>query len=330
MIDLLRSDGSITINKRLIKSIGLITAVIYSELLSKYYYFEERNMLTDDGYFFCTVKDMKESTSLTDHQQRQAIKKLMDLKLVDIQVRGVPAKRYVKIVFDENIIEKCLQSPTESQFLKNLRTSTKEIQELYNNTNNNTNLNRAPIDDLKKSFVERQEILDLDQPKDIIVSPVESIDSSISANTNKLSSWKARARIEVADIPEKHQKVTAVLIQNGVGKEKAYELSQLYPNERIRNVVWFAIKLHQAGSISYEQKAGIIINVLEDNKEIPIKTRKQRKQESKIRFLEYIEQNPGIAATLFRHDAAKQLGTESEFKDKIDKMFQYCVDNLFS
>jgi hypothetical protein len=38
IIDLLRSDGSIVVNKRLAKAIGLMEAVVYSELVSMYKY----------------------------------------------------------------------------------------------------------------------------------------------------------------------------------------------------------------------------------------------------------------------------------------------------
>ena len=74
LIELLRSDGSIVINKTLAKNIGLNEAIIYSELLSRYCYFSNRNELTADGYFFNTVKDLEDGTTLNEYSQRKAIR----------------------------------------------------------------------------------------------------------------------------------------------------------------------------------------------------------------------------------------------------------------
>lgn len=81
LINLLRSDGSIIINKRLAHNIGLNEAIMYSELLSKYKYFAEKHELQDDGYFFNTVDNMHKDTALSDYQQRKAICNLEKLGL---------------------------------------------------------------------------------------------------------------------------------------------------------------------------------------------------------------------------------------------------------
>ena len=61
--ELLRSDGSIVVNKALIHAIGLNEAILYSELLSKYYYFDARGQLVN-GWFYNTVNDLSISTGL--------------------------------------------------------------------------------------------------------------------------------------------------------------------------------------------------------------------------------------------------------------------------
>jgi hypothetical protein len=95
--DLLRSDSSIVINKHLIHSIGLTETIIFSELLSKYNYFKNKETLTEDGFFFCTVADLEESTGIQRRSQETAIKSLIKYDLIMYTLRGIPQLRYFKI-----------------------------------------------------------------------------------------------------------------------------------------------------------------------------------------------------------------------------------------
>lgn len=104
LYDLLRSDGSIVVNKKLMHGIGLNEAIIYSELLSKYYYFESRGQLQYDNVFFNTIDDLYLSTCISDRGQRTAIKNLVDFGLLATKTRGLPPKRYFKLNFKEDVI----------------------------------------------------------------------------------------------------------------------------------------------------------------------------------------------------------------------------------
>ena len=104
LYELLRADGSIIINKNLARAIGINEAIIYSELLSRYFYFEGRNNLGLDGYFYNTVDDLEIGTTLTRWTQEPAIKKLVKLGLIKTKVSGVPPKRHFKIVDDADIL----------------------------------------------------------------------------------------------------------------------------------------------------------------------------------------------------------------------------------
>lgn len=97
LFDLLRADAHISISKALMFAIGNDEALIYSELLSRQAYFADRGTLTASGYFFNTVADLFSGTNLTDYQQRRAINNLKKMELVDMQVRGVPPKRFFRI-----------------------------------------------------------------------------------------------------------------------------------------------------------------------------------------------------------------------------------------
>ncbi len=101
ILDLLRNDGSITVNKRLIRALGLIEAVVYSELASRHCYFKERDRLSD-GYFFNTKEDLEQGTGATRRQQDTAIKRLVELGLIEMVVKGIPATRHFRFT-DANI-----------------------------------------------------------------------------------------------------------------------------------------------------------------------------------------------------------------------------------
>lgn len=93
---LLMAGGSIVVNKELARIIGLHQAVFFVELLAKEDYFERKGQLKD-GWFFNTIENMEKDTTLSVFQQREVIRKLRELKLIDYKVEGLPATRYFKI-----------------------------------------------------------------------------------------------------------------------------------------------------------------------------------------------------------------------------------------
>lgn len=148
LLELLRSDGSIIINKKLAHALGIDAAIMYSELISKYFYFEARSQLTEDGYFFNTVENMQEDTCLSKYQQTKAIKVLVKEKLINHQNRGIPQKRFFKVNYDEQLLLKIIGI---GQKLKNSPIKSKNNEEQkgekvfgnntkFNNTKKNNNI----------------------------------------------------------------------------------------------------------------------------------------------------------------------------------------------
>ena len=113
--DLLRNDGFVIYNRNLARNIGVNEAILYSELLSRWNYFKERGQLTEDGFFFNTVKDLEDGTALSDYQQRRALNSLKEKGLIEMEVRGIPAKRYFRIVEDSELIASYLVPPEEGR-----------------------------------------------------------------------------------------------------------------------------------------------------------------------------------------------------------------------
>lgn len=109
LLETLRADAYLTINKNLIKSIGLKEAVLYSDLLSKQKYFADKDNL-DNGWFFNTIENIKRDTGLSPFQQREVIIKLIEKGLIEHKLKDMPAKGYFRIRTDNKALEVLLGS----------------------------------------------------------------------------------------------------------------------------------------------------------------------------------------------------------------------------
>ena len=154
LIELLRSDGSIIINKRLARSLGIDAAIMYSELASKYKYFKNKDELTKDGFFFNTVDNMQEDTTLSKYQQNKALKVLCKIGLINQVNRGLPQKRYFKIVNDLELLNECLKGvdmTKVSEKLKNSPIRSEKNKPIKGEklASNNTKLNKTKTNNTK-------------------------------------------------------------------------------------------------------------------------------------------------------------------------------------
>jgi len=152
--ELLRADGSVIINKKLARSIGINAAILYSELISKYLYFQNKGELDEEGYFFNTVDNLERDTCLSKFQQLEGIDKLINLKLIAKKLKGMPAKRYFKILLGKSAFNTLkalfLNAPSSSQ-----ETGQQDGEKLdTNNTNLNNTKSKQPaeFESLKKEL----------------------------------------------------------------------------------------------------------------------------------------------------------------------------------
>ncbi|MBA7489818.1 hypothetical protein ES702_00352 [subsurface metagenome] len=147
LLEFLRADGSIVINKKMARAIGINATIIYSELISKYLYFSDKEELNREGYFFNTVEDLEKDTCLSRDPQLEAIKKLMKLKLIDKKIKGVPPKRYFKILTNKGAFDtlKVLLLKGASNCQKNGQLIVRKTDNPINNTKaNNTKSKQEP------------------------------------------------------------------------------------------------------------------------------------------------------------------------------------------
>ena len=140
LISMLSSKNYIIANKEIAKLFGIEEAILLGELCSELKYWAENGKTTADGYFFSTVENVKENTTLSDRRQRAAIKTLKDAGILDVKLSGLPAKRYIKIN-EEQLAALLLNNNAQ-----NAKTSSYETQELgiakRNCNNNNINDNK--------------------------------------------------------------------------------------------------------------------------------------------------------------------------------------------
>lgn len=102
----LNPDNTISFNRPLAHAIGLSETILYGALVAKWYYYSERDMLDEDGWFYSSVPDLQESTSLSEKQQKRCIKTLIDLELIKCETRGMPARRSFYLIDDyEKIVD---------------------------------------------------------------------------------------------------------------------------------------------------------------------------------------------------------------------------------
>lgn len=148
ILQLLASSNFIPLNKTLIKEFGLEETIIFSELVSEFEYWTNNNGIDDEGYFYSTIENLEEKTTLSDHKQRKALKKLQEMKVLDVKICGLPAKRYIKI--NEEQVIKLFQN----KFFKNLTTSSLNFKhQEVKKMNGNNNINNKNIDKNINSYI---------------------------------------------------------------------------------------------------------------------------------------------------------------------------------
>lgn len=161
---ILANDNYIIVNKELIKMYGLEEAILIGELCSEYEYWFKKEIV-EDGYFYSTIENVEERTTLSAFKQRKILKKLKDeFGILDYTLKGIPAKRYIKLN-EEKILEQ--MTNFNSKMLKNLTTGCENIKQQYakkfntkNNKKNNKKNNATAVkQDVKKLTTDETEII---------------------------------------------------------------------------------------------------------------------------------------------------------------------------
>ena len=191
VLQLLASRNYIVVNKDLIRIIGLEESVILGELASEYNYYLDRQEL-EDGYFYSTIENIENNTGLNEYKQRKAMNSLKLKKIIEVKIKGIPAKRYIKL--NEEQVTELLNI----KFFNNLRTSSLKFKELElknlkgnnniinNNKNNNNNNIYGEFKNVKLTDEEYQKLKEKD-----LLPYIEKLSSYIASKGKRYKSHYA-------------------------------------------------------------------------------------------------------------------------------------------
>lgn len=95
----LAQDSYLVVNKAFVQKIGLIETTLLSLLLDRHTYFSQQNQ-TDNGWFYCTGESLQNTLNLGRRPLDAALKNLETAHFVEVQRKGLPAKKYFRLSFD--------------------------------------------------------------------------------------------------------------------------------------------------------------------------------------------------------------------------------------
>ena len=194
IINILANDNYIIVNRSLIKELGLKEAIILGELASEYNYYKNNESLDENGYFYSTIENIQENTSLSSYEQKKCLDNLSKRGFISLTLKGVPAKRHIKI----NPL------PIINLFANNLETSFRKIKKLDSEklgTNNNNIKNNK--EDKKEIYKERFKKPTLEEVKEYCKQRNSSVNPNVfyeyfetgnwvDSKGNKVKNWKQK------------------------------------------------------------------------------------------------------------------------------------------
>ncbi len=117
---ILNPDNTMSFNRYIAHAIGITETIIYFSLISKMMYHMKNNRLDSDGFFYATVGDIQESTTVKKEKQIAAIKRLVEIGLIETKIAGIPARKYFRIVKNLDLLLQLIaKGETVAQNIKN-------------------------------------------------------------------------------------------------------------------------------------------------------------------------------------------------------------------
>ena len=115
LLEVLNPTNTVSRNRLLSFAIGNSEAEIYNCLIAKHVYYNNLGKLTEGGWFYSTVKDLHLSSDYAENAQKTAIRHLIKHGLIESELKGLPAKRYFRIIPDADKLASLLRSGEEAQ-----------------------------------------------------------------------------------------------------------------------------------------------------------------------------------------------------------------------
>lgn len=115
LLEVLNPTNTVSRNRLLSFAIGNAEAEIYNCLIAKHVYYNNLGKLTEGGWFYSTVKDLHLSSGYAENAQKTAIRHLIKHGLIESELKGLPAKRYFRIIPDADKLASLLRSGEKAQ-----------------------------------------------------------------------------------------------------------------------------------------------------------------------------------------------------------------------
>ena len=122
------------LNKCLLVNLGVDASLVLSDLIQKEEYFKDSSQ-NNGGYFFNVTNDISCSTTLSYYQIKQALSVLEKWGIIQVVLKGVPAKKHFKI--DHSQILSFLTSSIEKTEELDCKNFNNKILKNSNSINNN-------------------------------------------------------------------------------------------------------------------------------------------------------------------------------------------------
>lgn len=203
ILELLSQDGYYTLNKKLVKLIGLENSFLLSFFIDKYKFFKEE--------FFYTKENILNDTRLTEYSLNSSLKFLKDNNLISIIKKGCPARNYYDINFKriEDLLKEDIQENPTTSTTKNTTTST---------TENN------PASDCENTTTSNSEITTASDPENNTTSDTEN---TMTYNKNKISKNK--------EVRTNKEKILKEDFENEIFEEEIFEENENEEFETLEN-----------------------------------------------------------------------------------------------
>ena len=115
LLEVLNPTNTVSRNRLLSFAIGNIEAEIYNCLIAKHVYYNNQGKLHEGGWFYSTVMDLHLSSGYAEDAQKTAIRHLIKHGLIESELKGLPAKRYFRIIPDAEKLTSLIESGQEVQ-----------------------------------------------------------------------------------------------------------------------------------------------------------------------------------------------------------------------
>lgn len=194
VVNLLASDNYIVVNRSLIKELGLKEAILLGELASEYNYYKKNKLLNEDGYFYSTIENIKNNTSLSVFEQKKCLDNLSKRNIINVVLKGIPATRYIKINSYQLTI----------LFANNLKTSLRETNKLdceKLTTKNNKKNNKEDIN--KEIYKERFKKPTLEDIEEYCRERNNSVNAKTFYDYYEAGDWKDKSGNKVKNWKQK-------------------------------------------------------------------------------------------------------------------------------